>query len=245
MATSASTYTVQNAADIVAPIHASPGAENIHTACDLALAYMWGRWGWRQSLKELPPFWLVPEKLEYGAPISVVPSDFAGLWEVALVHVRGDGSGPHYQIVSVLSNRSQPRVSRDGSIWPPSSIAYIPEFDVFRLSAPCPSNIAGPEYMIAGTYKIKPTKITGANIGSTLVPFEDKYYGAFVEMVRWKFMQLSGDARAGTMQVFSNGSRQYTGQAALAHDALLMALADEENDDGADQVVPEITFTEW
>lgn len=240
----ASTYTVQNAADIVAAAHGSRHTENLHTPADLALAYMWNTWGWPQSLKELPPFWLVPGRMEYGPPFSAVPTDFAGLWEAHLAHLSGDGSGLFTECeLKVLKNTSMRR-ERAVRVWPIESISYIPELTSFRLSSEVPDNIGPPEWMVVGSYKIQPTKITGANIGATLIPFDDKYFGAYVEMLRWKFMQLQGDPRAGGVQVVGS-FRQYSGQAAVAHDAVLNAIMDDEDLGGSEQVVPDRVLTDW
>jgi hypothetical protein len=67
--------------------------------------------------------------------------------------------------------------------------------------------------LIEGTYKKRPTKVTSANVISTLIPWDDIYLNVFLAALRWAAWNTSGDQRAGQTTV-QNGLIVHTGQLA-------------------------------
>src|SRR5690348_7316461 len=47
--------------------------------------WVWDKYDWRESLATLPPFYLVPNEQDFGAPAVTIPSDFYGLRTANLV----------------------------------------------------------------------------------------------------------------------------------------------------------------
>lgn len=101
----------------------------------------------------------------------------------------------------------------------PHAINFIPASKAFRVYPRVPENIGSPDYMVEGEYKIKPAKITAANLANTLLPFDDIYFQVWVEVMKWQAFVLDNDPRAGAITV-ANGQTTYTGQAAVAQQKL-------------------------
>lgn len=241
----ASTYKISDALDIVGS-STSKGIENLHTAGDLALRYIWKEHNWRESLAELPPFFLIPETRDYGnhgALVDVVPANFDSLIKAWLVHSDLSGTGATREEIVVKAQVLMNEWA--GTVWPPNAISYVADKAVFRLGGVTPTSISAPNWWITGIYKKRPTKITGANASSTTFPLDDDYFPLYVEAVRWKFWQLLGDPRAGSIQVFGTGARQYSGQASIVHDLLSQAVEGEHAAAGPDQIYPEGSLMDW
>lgn len=164
--------------------------------CNLALNEIWKRWDWRESIKALPPFYLLPNEQDYGSPMAVVPSDFAGLRKVWLVRL---GSTPPYrQIIRVLRN-----LDLTHTRWLPHAISYEPAITGFRLFPRVPENVGATDYMIEGDYKCRPVKVLASTLSSTLLPIDDVYLDVWLEGLKWAAWTVSGDERAG--QLVKNG----------------------------------------
>ena len=57
---------------------------------NVAQAKIWNKYDWRESLSPLPPFYLIPAEQEYGAPATIIPTDFHGLREAYLARLSGE-----------------------------------------------------------------------------------------------------------------------------------------------------------
>ena len=78
----------------------------------------------------------------------------------------------------------------------PSAIDYNPDTQKIRLFPRVPDNIAAPIWMIEGTYKKKPTKVTSATLNSYLIPWDDIYFGQFCAVLRATALEIAGDPRS-------------------------------------------------
>lgn len=155
---------------------------------NLANMRLWNAADWRETITELAPFWLVPGQQDYGAPLVHVPSDFGGLRQVFLVNVQdAPPTRTHVKVLRDLETTSYESETR--------AIGYWPAGNCFRLFPRPTTDMAPTTYLIDGTYKKNPTKITPALINSTL-PWADKYFYIFLEVARWAAYTISGDKRA-------------------------------------------------
>lgn len=160
--------------------------------CNAGIAHIWKRYDWRESLNLLAPFWAQPLTQDYGSPFYAVPSDFYGLRLVYLV-----------QVVSTpvtrwdLSVMKNPRKEYAQGL--PTDIGYIPEKQCFRLWPVPPSGIAPTQWLIDGTYKMRPPSVTASTLQSTLIPFDDMYLMEVVSAIRWAAAKVSGSPQASTM----------------------------------------------
>src|SRR5574341_1952942 len=84
----AATYTYADVLNVIRPMSAS-GAEDrlAATICNVATAFIWNGYDFRETLGELPAFYLIPNEQDHGPPFSVVPSDFIGLRKADLVRL--------------------------------------------------------------------------------------------------------------------------------------------------------------
>jgi len=142
------------------------------------VSIMWHRYPWRQSLEDLPPFYLIDGQAEVYAPLVNIPTDFHGLHEVWLQHYGGDT-----EPIEITANLSKYNVYGK-----PEAICYLPEKSGFRLW-PIPSGYNPPYWWVAGTYKKKPTEITNENLASQELPFDDIYAHVIRQGLLWKFKQ--------------------------------------------------------
>lgn len=197
--------------------------------CNLCQNEMWDEYDWRESIATLPPFFLIPNRQDFGPPFSAVPSDFKGLRQVRVAYIAGDP--PHYWELSVEKHLG---LTHNQQI--PHAISYQPDERAFRLFPRVPDSIAAPHYMVEGTYKKNPTRLSNSTL-ETFLPFDDEHLLVFVEGVKWASWKLSGDARAGGVQIQDN-FRVLTGQRSDFQNAIDSMAEDFGLNDGDQHIAP-------
>lgn len=179
-----------DAVNLISPLisRANEASTAAHV-CNVVTNEIWQKFDWRESMATLPPFYLVPHEQDYGAPAVSVPSDYMGLRQVWYTNLN---SFPTYLFPMTFS-RDLDLTSVEGF---PTSISYQRDKQAFRVFPLVPDNIGAPFYMITGTYKKYPTKVTASTFTSTLLPFDDIYLNVWLEGLKWGFWQLQSDNRA-------------------------------------------------
>lgn len=164
-------------------------------AANMAITEMWDAYDFRETIDELPPFYLIPGEQDYGHPIYAVPTNFGGMRMANLVCLN-----------STRPERREIHPRRDLRR---TSLAGMPEligFDVatkkIRVYPRVPDNIAGSDFMIEGTYKKEPAQVTPATIHSTLIPWDDKYLSVFLAALKWAAWDIAADQRAEKQYLF-------------------------------------------
>ena len=152
---------------------------------NLAIAEIWKRYDWRESLVELPGFWLSPKTQDYGSPLGAVPVDFEGLRTAQILQFT---SAPA-RIIPIDVTKFLDKTNIEGC---PSSISYNADTSSFRLWPNVPGSWGVPEYMVTGTYKKLPPRVLSSTYQGTTLPFDDKYYYVIVETALWKGYELNG-----------------------------------------------------
>lgn len=190
----ANTYTY-NDAWMVAALQFRRGPEDVlwTYATNQAIAKMWRAYDWRGTVLPFDPFWLVPGQQDYGAPFYDIPSDFFGLREVYLVQV-GANAIPVRSPIRVVEN-----LEATHAVNAPQSICYRPSAQAFRVHPASPYGFASPLYLIDGTYKTRPPKITRANAGDPLL-WDDLYFDTFTKALTLSTMEMSGDRQNALVQ---------------------------------------------
>lgn len=190
ISTAQSTYTIADALNIAN--RTMPRAiedANAAVIATAAISHIWKRYDWRETMNELPPFWLLPNRQDYGPPFYAVPQDFYGLREAYLVQTTSTPvtrwelfilRNPRKEYVQGLQN----------------AIGYVPETRSFRVYPMPPANIGATNFLIDGTYKMRPPLITAAALQTTLVPWNDMYIMEFVTALRWAAAKLAGSSQA-------------------------------------------------
>ena len=153
-------------------------------ACNVGTNLAWYGYDWRESLKTLPPFYLIANEQDHKLPPAIVPSDFHGLRKCQLSQIQN--TSIHKRPLDPTKDLQLTHIKDI-----PKSIAYEPSISGFRLFPRVPENMGAPEWFVEGTYKCRPTKITNVTLSTTL-PFDDMYFNVLVECVRWGFQMLSG-----------------------------------------------------
>lgn len=201
-------------------------------ACNLALNYIWNKADWRESRVDLPPFWLEPNEQDHGKPAIVVPTDFLGLREVYCVNMLSAGT-ERWQL-KVQENLGLTHLADQ-----PMMINYEPSADSFRIFPRVPLSYGATTYLVDGTYKKTPTKVTAGTMGSTTIVWPDSYYHVFLAGLTWAAMLLGGDSRnAGSVTVDGRGNRQYTGQLGVLEVLIAQMIRDEKINLGPSAVAP-------
>lgn len=186
--------------------------------CNLAYNQIWHKYDWRESLKTLPPFYLIPGEQEVGAPFYSVPSDFAGLRKADFVFVAADP--PARRTLKVIKDLNITNVQ-----YFPHAIDYNMDTQAFRVFPRCSQNMGAPQYQIEGTYKTVPTKITPATL-TTSIPTKDDLIQMWMEGMLWAAYKFTGDQKAGQIQM-QNGNKVFTGQLAIFHATMDQMAANE------------------
>mgnify|MGYP000691657627 CR=1 FL=1 len=202
-------------------------------ACNMALNHIWGEFPWRQSLAELPPFYLVPGEQVYGPPAVSVPADFLGLERAYHIVRQPNGAATLAKELKCISDI----VTTDLPDWP-RYIGYEGSTRSFKVGPRPLSNIGAPWHLITGKYKKVPTlikvsdgttvnKITANNLHDLYLPFDDLYINVMAEAVKWAFWVLNSDTqRAGGKQM-QNGAVSKWGQFAVMDSAIADMAAKE------------------
>jgi len=187
-------------------------------ACNIYAAEAWMKYDFRTTLKTLPPFYLIPNEQDHGAPSTIVPSDFLGLRETYFTRLAGNPGAPNQQVTLV---RTPINVVKDLGLTEirgiPRDICYQPSAasssgsGTFRIFPRVPINFGSPQYMIEGTYKFRPTKITAATL-DTLLPFDDMFFQGAVAGLSWAMSFLTQDAKA-TFDAYSVFAQELEKQA--------------------------------
>lgn len=142
-----------------------------------AVNLIWKRYDWRETLDDLPPFYLIPSEQDHGAPAVSIPADFHGL-RTAYV-VRLNTTPPDRTPLKVVQF-----TDLTASRYLPQTISFRPETNAFRLFPRVPENIGAPEYLIDGMYKKHPTKVSASTMHATIWPFDDLYFDVFIEAIK-------------------------------------------------------------
>lgn len=188
-------------------------------ATNVAISKMWNAYDWRGSVQNFNPFWLVPGEQDYGAPLWRVPTDFYGIREVYLVNI-GSNTVPIRTPMRVVENLQETHV-----LGLPSNVCYRPAIQGFRIFPGAAFGSGCPLYLVDGTYKIRPPKIT-RNLQTSLLLFDDVYFETFVQALTWAVLQSSGDRRAASEQL------------AVFYQTLAESTAWENREDGEPTVAP-------
>lgn len=150
-----------------------------------AIAEIWKRYDWRESLTTLPGFWLSPKIQDYGYPLSAVPQDFEGLRTAQVIQFNSDPA----QFWTIDITKFLDKTNIEGF---PSAISYNPDTNSFRLWPNAPASWGVPEWMITGTYKKLPPRILQSTYQGTILPFDDKYFYVICETALWKGFEING-----------------------------------------------------
>lgn len=168
--------------------------------CNLVTQTIWNKYDWKEVTKTLPPFALIPNVQDYGAPFVSVPSDFYGLRKVNYVNLQGQ---PPIRIqLKVVKDLELTNVR-----YMPRSICYNPDTQSFRLFPRVPPNVGSPYWMIDGTYKKLPTIITPDTITETL-PIVPMYFQMWLSGFKWACKYFMDDPSA--YQIQSKGGEATT-----------------------------------
>jgi hypothetical protein len=163
------------------------------TILNKSMAEVWKKYDWRESLEDLPSFWLAPGTQDYGSPLVVVPSDFAGLRRGYVVNINSTPA----QIYELTILKWLGETSVRGF---PQDIGYIAEKNAFRLNPLPPDSMCVPNFIVRGTYKKTPPKITASNYIDSALPFSDQYFNNLCEYVKYEAYKQTRD--------FNNAEKQ-------------------------------------
>lgn len=157
-------------------------------ALNSAINMIWNAYDWPETLRELPPFWLNGDTQDYGPPLSAVPSDYKALRRAYLVNV---DTGEQLADMEVKREIAETHLYAH-----PSSIGYIPEKNSFRVW-PRPGHGMNPtQWIITGTYKKKPEKVTLENMGETFIFGDDDDFELFCQVLQYAMTPVSSPNKA-------------------------------------------------
>jgi hypothetical protein len=142
-----------------------------------AFRFFWDVEPWRETLTDMPAFYLVPGWSFYTAPYIDVPTTFKDLFSAQLVQVSSDGSLTERPL-EVYGNMKPGNLTAQVS-----AMGYSFEFAGFVLDA-LPNKTLGLEYIRPKMKLTYPVDLTAANAASTDFPFE-RFEGLFKVILAW------------------------------------------------------------
>jgi hypothetical protein len=163
------------------------------TICNMALNLIWAEFDWRESVKPLNPLFLTARQQDYGAPATVIPSNFAGLRKVQLNDLFASP-------ITSIQLRPLRFLDRTYAMRMPESVGYAPEVAALRVWPNVPDGIVAPRWTISGTYKINPPSVTASTL-NTAVPFQDKYILVLLNAVRWAAASVGGNPEVAQLKL--------------------------------------------
>lgn len=208
-------------------------ADHAARVCNRATNEIWDGFDWRETLVTLPPFYLIPGAQDHGSPAVAVPANFQGLRKAYIRDLSGGALTPTERELTPVRNLE---ITETKAF--PKNISYEPSVSAFRLFPRVPDNLGPPFWMVEGTYKKDPTKLTASTYATTLLPIgDDSSFDTWFEVLKWAAMAFSGNPQAGSFSV-QGGQVQKTGQAAIAEDYILRLAAKEGFELGDPVVAP-------
>ena len=215
------TYTYADGLNFVRPqIPAVAEDTKAATICNIATNLIWNAFDWRETIANLPPFWLSPWVQDYGAPLIAVPADFLGLRTAVLTDL---SNVPPAKYPLRVQRYLEPTHLKTL----PHAISYQPEVKSFRVFPRVPNSLGSARFKIDGTYKKRPTLVTSANYTATTLPFDDLYVQVWIEVLRWAGYTATGSEKAGQAVKNPGGGTSYSGALATAM-AAINAMASNE-----------------
>lgn len=157
--------------------------------CAQLINKIWEFADWRESLAELPPFYLVGDVQSYGPPIYAIPTDFQGLRQASLVQLT-DGANIVLNKTPLATKTRQQGPIRYGI---PEVLSYEPSLSMFKVFPILPVNTNTNQFMVEGVYKTLPktnlvdlytgvgtpllaSQLTRENYTKALLPLDDRHY---------------------------------------------------------------------
>lgn len=208
------TYTYRDAINLIRR-HISAVNEDDYAAeiVNAANRKIWMAYDWRETIEKLPPFWIIPNEQDHGAPMVSIPTDFMGIRLAYLTQLSQNPPSERplqpVRDLRVTQNRDYPR-----------DICYNPESNSFRLFPRVPDNLGAPDWIVHGTYKKVVPKYNSSDFAGATLLFDDMYFMNYLEVLKWAGWKLAGDTRAGQVQAGPTGVQIFTGQAAEAQAAM-------------------------
>ncbi len=202
--------------------------------CNIVTQEVWKKYDWREVTKTLPPFMLIPNVQDYGAPFVSVPSDFYGLRKVNYVNLQGQP--PLRYLLKVVKDLELTQVR-----YMPRSICYNPDTSSFRVFPRVPSNVGSPYWMIDGTYKKLPTAVTTSNLTNDL-PIAPMYLQMWLSGFKWAAKMFMDDPTAMQVQK-QNGMETMAGRLAEFHWNMEQAASSEGLELGDYYIAPSEPLT--
>lgn len=177
---------------------------------DRAQSTLWNAADWKETIADLPPFFLVPQEQDYGPPVALIPADFKGFRQAYMVVTINN---PPVRFPLTIDRFLQ-LTEINGQI---NAISYERSLRKFRVFPRPSANLCSPWYVVDGNYKQKPTKLTPANYANTPLPWDDQYFDTVVAVAQLKFYDLTKD-----FQKFQNQwpITEYLVQKMMADEAL-------------------------
>jgi hypothetical protein len=156
--------------------------------CNMATELIWKAYDFRETIADLPPFYLVPNEQDILPAMSAIPADFLGFRKVQLCqYSSGCISKQDMTVVKDIQLTHVRGLPRD--------VNYNASTRAFRVFPRTPDNIGSPFWFIEGSYKKRPVAITNAQL-DTVFPFDDLYLPVYIEVFRWAFYALAGMDKA-------------------------------------------------
>jgi hypothetical protein len=217
----ASTYTWDNILTFVKPFVRDIPTGNINVlTIDRVNRTMWKRFFFHWTLADLTPISLSDGTQDY----AIADSTFYRPWRMRITQT--DLTPDVANDIDILEFLP-PQLNVEGGLYSFQAVSVIGTSTI-RLDRA--ASITGSTTMqIDGEYQFEPTKITAT---STTIVFPDDYADVAQEGLKWAFMVLKGDNRAGGVAFDKRGLKSFTGQYAV-----FMSLLDDMAQ--AEDTVPE------
>ncbi len=214
---------------IAAIRHDVPRVQDVNFASELVadiITTVWNAQDFRETLAQLPPFYLVGDMQDYGAPVFTVPTDFQALRAASLVKLTYSDNEVVRNVYPLLVKTRQAPLKRYGQR--PELVSFEPQENCFRIFPVLGSSTPTNEWLVEGVYKKLPqsnlydttniigipvltSDITPANYPQLLLPLDDRHYATMKDVAVMIAKKLAGGLNQDSMateQYINNKLRQ-------------------------------------
>jgi len=177
---------------------------------------VWNAQDFRETLGQLPPFFLVGDVQDYGPPVFIVPADFQSLKQAVLKHISWSTTEAQVETYPLKVKTRQDATK--GYSQRPEIVSYEPSENCFRIYPLLPRDSAVNEWLVEGVYKKIPqtniydttniigipvltSDITPSNYHQLLLPLDDRYYSIMKDIAVMLAKKMAGGINDDTMKV--------------------------------------------
>ena len=236
-----STYTWANALTVVGPyVKSIPTATVDAVVCDQLNSFIWKAFPWRWAVFSLTSATSELSLVDGTQDYAIGTTTGGGFYQLLRARITRTDVSPNIVRDKDIVQWLAPNLETKGSVDTVQAVAVLSQNQSTKIRMDCAASVpSGTTYQIDGEMWCLPLKVTTT---ASVIIAPDQYANVFIEGLKWKYLSLGDDKRAGAMQVDNSGHKTYTGQMGVFMAELQTMVDDYDYGDGFQQRFPSDTL---